>query len=125
MLMLSAHCLLPPDGLCRWFLSMVSVGYQAPRTHRIPPGADGRPVPVGWTTVQKVYKYVEDHPEDVRNASPKVSNFREKREGGKHGCDARTRCFLLSSNGKRHFRNRGLKVRGAGGPALLAVYRVP
>ncbi|CAN0386491.1 unnamed protein product, partial [Hapterophycus canaliculatus] len=31
-------------------------GHQAPRTHRIPPGPDGRPVPVGWTTVQKVYK---------------------------------------------------------------------
>ncbi|CAM9099437.1 unnamed protein product [Scytosiphon promiscuus] len=40
-------------------------GHQAPRTHRIPPGPDGRPVPVGWTTVQKVYKYVEEHPEEV------------------------------------------------------------
>ncbi|CAM9675844.1 unnamed protein product [Ectocarpus fasciculatus] len=40
-------------------------GHQAPRTHRIPPGSDGRPVPVGWTTVQKVYKYVEDHPEEI------------------------------------------------------------
>eukprot|EP00752_Nemacystus_decipiens_P001221 g1221.t1 len=40
-------------------------GHEAPRTHRIPPGADGRPVPVGWTTVQKVYKFVEDHPDQV------------------------------------------------------------
>ena len=38
---------------------------QAPRTHRIPPGPDGRPVPVGWTTVNKVHKYVEEHPEEV------------------------------------------------------------
>ncbi|CAN0343057.1 unnamed protein product, partial [Discosporangium mesarthrocarpum] len=45
---------------------------QAPRTHRIPPRPDGRPVPVGWTTVQAVQEYVADHPEQVGEKMPSL-----------------------------------------------------
>jgi flavocytochrome c len=39
-------------------------GHSAARTHRIPPTADGRPVPVGWTTVNAVHKWILEHASD-------------------------------------------------------------
>lgn len=35
-------------------------GHHVPRTHRIPPTADGKPVPVGFTIVSTLRKYVEN-----------------------------------------------------------------
>ncbi|CAM9267433.1 unnamed protein product [Phaeothamnion confervicola] len=39
---------------------------QVPRTHRIPSTPEGRPVPVGWTTVSTLKKYIDTL---VRSAS--------------------------------------------------------
>ncbi|KAG5177884.1 NADH-dependent fumarate reductase [Tribonema minus] len=40
-------------------------GHSAPRTHRLPPLPDGRPVPVGFTTIKAVQGYLSSRPERV------------------------------------------------------------
>lgn len=35
-------------------------GHSVKRTHRMPPGSGGRPVPVGWTTVSTLQKVIEE-----------------------------------------------------------------
>lgn len=94
-------------------------GHDAPRTHRIPPGADGRPVPVGWTTVQKVYKYVEDHPEDISvmtNAhvtslttddAGKVTGVRYRQGGEGEDIDLPAAAVVLTTGGYAYDRSEG------------------
>ena len=37
---------------------------QAPRSHREPPRADGKPSPVGWDVMSALRKHVESLPKD-------------------------------------------------------------
>lgn len=63
------------DFLRSFGLNLVDVvqlgGHGIPRTHRIPPTADGRPVPVGFTIVSTLRKYVEN---DLRNTAQVLVN---------------------------------------------------
>lgn len=54
----------------RFNLSLTAIshcgGHSVARTHRIPPTADGRPVPVGFTTMKAVQTYLASRPERVK-----------------------------------------------------------
>ncbi|CAM9226866.1 unnamed protein product [Chrysoparadoxa australica] len=44
-------------------------GHSAPRTHRMPPTAEGRPVPVGFTTIKGVEKFLLDNSDNITIAT--------------------------------------------------------
>eukprot|EP00914_Ancora_sagittata_P010819 GHVO01021107.1.p1 GENE.GHVO01021107.1~~GHVO01021107.1.p1 ORF type:complete len:477 (+),score=71.61 GHVO01021107.1:38-1468(+) len=57
-------------------------GHSTKRTHRIPPTAEGKPVPVGWTIVSSLKKYIETEMKEKISVVPNAAFQRVVMEDG-------------------------------------------
>uniref|UniRef100_A0A0G4G8H0 fumarate reductase (NADH) n=1 Tax=Chromera velia CCMP2878 TaxID=1169474 RepID=A0A0G4G8H0_9ALVE len=94
-------------------LSVVSQcgGHSKPRTHRLPPSPDGKPSPVGWTTVSTLKKFVTSLPAVTLRTNSRVTHLLKDSAGKvggvglESGEEVRAGAVVLATGGYSHDRS--------------------